>query len=271
MRSSRSRALGSAHERRDPQRQAQRQLRRKTGAYRSRSAPGRAGVRTRRWRCCPGIDAGLQPGRRRHGAGPSGERTRPGHRHLCARHRAAARANPAIAEPVANRIACAGPGVPTRSQCRRAIRGACRPGRDVPEHGAAQSLLPDPQNGAAGTRAGWQDGLDHRPAPRTIRRPRRRALCGPQRRGPRQDQPPVRLDLGRCLALHRDPARGLQPAARRLLPQHRLRALHARDCAGRRLPRRPLVVGEQRAQRVRFARGQTTAEHKLCTRCSGAG
>jgi phosphoadenosine phosphosulfate reductase len=39
--------------------------------------------------------------------------------------------------------------------------------------------------------------------------------------------------------------RGLQPAARRVFPQHRLRTLHPRHQPGRRLPRRALVVGRR--------------------------
>ena len=44
----------------------------------------------------------------------------------------------------------------------------------------------------------------------------------------RQGQPAGRLDLGRRVALHRHARRALQPAARPVLPEHRLRALHAR-------------------------------------------
>ncbi len=46
----------------------------------------------------------------------------------------------------------------------------------------------------------------------------------------------------------------VQPAARPGLPQHRLRAVHARRRGGRGLARRPLVVGAPRAPRVRPAR-----------------
>ena len=46
----------------------------------------------------------------------------------------------------------------------------------------------------------------------------------------------------------------LQQAARQGLPEHRLRALHARDQGRRGHPRRPLVVGEPRVQGVRPAR-----------------
>ena len=50
--------------------------------------------------------------------------------------------------------------------------------------------------------------------------------------------------------------RALQPAARRVHAQHRLRALHARDRRRRGLPRRPLVVGRRGRQGMRPARHQ---------------
>jgi phosphoadenosine phosphosulfate reductase len=42
--------------------------------------------------------------------------------------------------------------------------------------------------------------------------------------------------------------RALQPAARPVHAQHRLRALHPRHRRGRALPRRPLVVGDEKAK-----------------------
>ncbi len=62
---------------------------------------------------------------------------------------------------------------------------------------------------------------------------------------PLQAQPAGQLDLGRRVALHRPAPGALQPAARPVLPQHRLRALHPRHQPGRGLPRRPLVVGSR--------------------------
>jgi 3'-phosphoadenosine 5'-phosphosulfate sulfotransferase (PAPS reductase)/FAD synthetase len=94
-------------------------------------------------------------------------------------------------------------------------------------------------------RSAWVTGLrreqsEHR-ARGAVRRDRRRR--------PRQVQPAGRLELGRRVALHRHARRALQPAARPVLSQHRLRALHPRHRAGRGLPRRPLVVGAGRRAR----------------------
>jgi hypothetical protein len=75
-----------------------------------------------------------------------------------------------------------------------------------------------------------------------------------RRPGPHQVQPAGRLDLGRRLALHRHERRALQPAARRVHAQHRLRALHPRHRRGRGFPRRPLVVGGREGQGMRPAR-----------------
>ena len=83
-----------------------------------------------------------------------------------------------------------------------------------------------------------------------------------RRRGPRQVQPAGRLDLGRRLALHRHARRALQPAARPVLPEHRLRALHPRHRAGRRLPRRPLVVGGRERQGMRPARRSRSRQRR---------
>ncbi len=91
--------------------------------------------------------------------------------------------------------------------------------------------------------------LGHRPAPRAVREPRRRALQRARQRRAHQVQPAGRLELGRRLALHRHARRALQRTARPVLPQHRLRALHPRHRRGRGLPRRPLVVGETKAPR----------------------
>ena len=68
-------------------------------------------------------------------------------------------------------------------------------------------------------------------------------------------QPACRLVLGRRVALHPDPRRALQPAARRVHAGHRLRAVHARHRSRRGLPRRPLVV-ETRQKECGLHRGQ---------------
>lgn len=135
--------------------------------------------------------------------------------------------------------------------------GLCRGRRrrsHVPQPGPAQALLPHPQARTAGARPGKasRPGLPacavNSPAP-VPQSPARRQRAGG--RPSDQVQPARQLDLGRRLALHRHPSGALQPAARRVLPQHRLRSLHARSHPGRGLTLRPLVVGAGSGARMR--------------------
>ena len=82
--------------------------------------------------------------------------------------------------------------------------------------------------------------LDHRPAPRAIARraPACRSRSSMQSHGICEVQSARRLERRRGLGVHARARRALQPAARPRLPQHRLRALHARHRARRRHPRR---------------------------------
>ena len=140
---------------------------------------------------------------------------------------------------------------------RRRGRGDGRPRRRQPlprQHRGAQALLRDPQGQAAAARADRARRLDLRPAQRPGRDPPegRGGRVG-RRRRPRQDQPAGGVGRSGRVELRPRPRRALQPAARRRLPQHRLRAVHARRAGGRGRPLRALVVGERRAPRVRAA------------------
>ncbi len=84
---------------------------------------------------------------------------------------------------------------------------------------------------------------------------RAQAKAGRVRRAERpvQDQPDPRLDARRHLGVHPRAQAAVQHAPRSGLPEHRLRAVHARGGAGRRQPLGPLVVGEFGRQGVRSA------------------
>ena len=73
----------------------------------------------------------------------------------------------------------------------------------------------------------------------------------PEAGRPGQAQPAGRLGRGAGLGLHPRPRRPLQRALRPGVHEHRLRPLHPRRRPRRRRPRRPLVVGGQRAEGVR--------------------
>jgi hypothetical protein len=66
-------------------------------------------------------------------------------------------------------------------------------------------------------------------------------------------QPARRLERTRSLGLPQAAPGALQRPARPVLPEHRLRAVHPRDHARRRRPRRPLVVGKSRIEGMRLA------------------
>ena len=79
--------------------------------------------------------------------------------------------------------------------------------------------------------------------------------------GPHQVQPAGRLELGRRLALHRHARRALQPAARPVLPEHRLRALHARHRASARTSAPAAGGGKTKARR-----NAACMSHKIATK-----
>ena len=134
-----------------------------------------------------------------------------------------------------------GPGLPPR---REAVISSCAqgPGRDLPEHRAAQGMLQHPQDGAAGARPGRQEGLDHRPAPRAVRaRASRRADRRPQRArvkfNPLADW--TWGDVWHYIASTVVTTNRCTTGS----SQHRLRPAHRAISLGRGDPRRPLVVG----------------------------
>jgi hypothetical protein len=178
---------------------------------------------------------GQQPGRRGHGDYPPDQRPCTADLHLRAGNRRAAcrDAGPAGAAPGAAGCPPARPvdGLPPRAGVGGPVRRARRQGRDVPEHRTAQGLLRHSQDGTAGPRPGRPESLADRAAPRTVGRASRGAVdrqVRAGREGSDQVQPAGQLDLGRRLALHRAEPGRLQPAARPVFPQHRLRALHPR-------------------------------------------
>ncbi len=101
--------------------------------------------------------------------------------------------------------------------------------------------------------------LGHGVAPRTIRASQRSLVPRDRRGRPREDHADRRLDRSRRVALRRGSRRTVQPAPRPVLPEHRLRAVHARGVAGRRFARRPLVVGRREPEGMRAARSQGRA------------
>ena len=195
------------------------------------------------------------PGRRLR-ADRHGVRDRPDHPRLHRRHRPPARrdarADRAAARPL------------SRSQSRRAPAGAAagtaprldegaRPDEGVGREPAA--LLQRAQGAAADEASRRPRRMDHRAPPRPVgdadEHPQGRDRPRPRRH--RQAQPARRVDEGRGLGLPARQRRADARAVRAGLHVDRLRAVHARDRAGRGRPRRPLVVGDERAEGVRHA------------------
>jgi hypothetical protein len=120
---------------------------------------------------------------------------------------------------------------------------------------AAQGLLPFPQGRTAAARAGRPQGLDHRHARAAIGDPRRLAAAQlrPWQRRFGEIQPAHCVERTRSLGLPQAAPGAVQRPARPVLPEHRLRAVHARHHARRRCARRPLVVGESGIEGMRLA------------------
>ena len=115
-----------------------------------------------------------------------------------------------------------------------------------------QPVLRAAQGGAAAEDPGRLRRLGHRRAPGRGPDPGEHP-AGHLRREVRagQGQPARRLDRRGHGRLHRRARHPGQPAGRRGLPEHRLRAVHAEAGAGRRQAQRPL--GRHRQDRVRAA------------------
>ena len=104
-------------------------------------------------------------------------------------------------------------------------------------------VLPRPQGRTAQPRACRRRRLDHRPAGGSVEPARDHEAGHGRRARAAQAQPAVRLEPGGGACICRQQQNPDQPAARQRLRFDRLRALHARDCAGRAGARRALVVG----------------------------
>ncbi|CAG9262477.1 hypothetical protein BDI4_700083 [Burkholderia diffusa] len=115
-------------------------------------------------------------------------------------------------------------------------------------------MLPHPQGRAAEPRAGRRRRVGHGPAPRAVGH-----ACGTARgrtgrsARDREVQPARRLDGSGRVGVPEGVRRAGQPAACARLPEHRLRAVYARDPPRRGQPGGPLVVGVARHEGMRAA------------------
>ena len=115
------------------------------------------------------------------------------------------------------------------------------------------ALLPGAEGAAAAAAPRRARRVDHRPASRPVgdaqRHPQGRDRPRPRR--DREAQPARGVVGGRGLGLRARARPSVQLALRQGLHVDRLRAVHAADAGGRGPARRPLVVGDERAEGVR--------------------
>ena len=183
-------------------------------------------------------------------------RDAPADRDLHARHRPPARGDARADRRARDRYGLADRRLLARCRGASSLRRASTASTRSTTASSCASVLRDPQDRAAAPRARRQAAPGSRACAASSRSRAATLPCEEfdAEHGLRQVQSAGRLDRGRRVGLHpRATTCPYNALHDRGYPQHRLRAVHARGRARRGRARRPLVVGEPRAQGMRAA------------------